>query len=151
MSIEKDLATIATNSERIAAALEKIAENGVATITISGEPAAEPAKMAPKTTEQKPKAAATTKDKPAAPEPKVEPEPEPVVETVVEPEPAADPLEEKPADASEVTVDQVRTALKNYRDIEGSAAMLEVLKKYGTDSLAGLKPDQYAAVLADVK
>ena len=62
-----------------------------------------------------------------------------------------DPLDAKPAGKA-ITEDEVRVALKNYRDIEGSAAMMEILTKHGkAASMAELKEENYAAVLAAVK
>lgn len=48
------------------------------------------------------------------------------------------------------TKDELRRALQAYREIEGTAAMLEILKKFGANSLADLAEDQYDAVFAIV-
>lgn len=115
------LAKFIATQERIASALEKIAANG------GGGFVAAPAE----TTADKPA------DKPA---------------TKAADKPAEKPVE-KPAEpeepASEYTLEQVRAALKEYRAIEGAAAMLEVLKTHGggATELPGLDEKFYAPIM----
>ena len=149
MSMDKALETLVANSGRIADALEALVKLGGASTTVIAAAAEVVAKD-----EAKP-AAKVDKPKPAAKVDKPAPEPTPEPEPVVEPEPTPpaaepDPLD-GPGDEAKYTVDQVRAALKDYRDIEGSAAMMEVLRKHGADSLGALKPEAFAGVMADVK
>lgn len=115
------------NQERIAAALEKIAANGggfVAQMAPAAE--AEPAKPADKA-------------KPAKPADTVKP---------AEPAKQPDPEPEQPAAESAFSLDEVRAALKEYRAIEGSPAMLEVLKTHGgKESLPDIDASCYAAIM----
>lgn len=52
-------------------------------------------------------------------------------------------------EASAFTIDTVRTALREYRTIEGTAAMLEVLKTHGggATELPGLNAKFYPAIM----
>ena len=118
--------------ERIAVALEKIAANGGA---LAAAPAA-----AKTTTPVKPAAKA------ADPEPKAEekkPEPK-AEEKKPEPAPAA------PAATDGPDIEKVRKALQDFRALEGTASMLEVLKEFGAENLAGIKPADYAAIVQRV-
>jgi hypothetical protein len=129
LSIEKDLT-------RIADALEKIAAR-------HGEQSGLVAAAVAQVTKAETKAAAAEAAAQTPTEPKAEVKAEPVVEAVVEPE--------KSAPTVTVTLEEVRTALKEYRAIEGATAMLSVLKKHGeVDELSKLDPSKYAAVLAAV-
>lgn len=158
------------NIERIADALEAIASTLASSATLATAPAERPASSASNTiidqppAEEKPKATtrqrkpAETKPEPQPePQPEPEPEPQPEPETPAEPEAPADPLEDEVdplADdepAKKYTKDDVRSALRAYQGIEGSAAMMEVLRKAGADSLASLSEDKYAEVMAAVK
>jgi predicted lipid-binding transport protein (Tim44 family) len=97
---------------------------------------------------KKPAARRKPADKPA---PAPEPEPE-QVDPPADPEDEVDPLGEDPVDEKTYTEDEVRTALKAYREVEGSAAMMEILRTHGdADSMATLKPAKYAAVMAAIK
>lgn len=85
---------------------------------------------------------------PAAADPKPAPKPAPKQEPAPPPkEPETDPLEE-----GGFTIDQVRAALKEYRAIEGAAAMVEVLKTHGgSDKLTNIDPSNYAAIMEAVE
>ena len=61
---------------------------------------------------------------------------------------AAAALDDKPK--STKTKDDVRKALQAYREIEGTPAMLEVLKKAGAANLNELTEDKYDEVIAAV-
>lgn len=54
------------------------------------------------------------------------------------------------APASKASKDDVRKALQAYREIEGTPAMLEVLKGFGASNLNELKEAQYDEVVAKV-
>lgn len=54
-------------------------------------------------------------------------------------------------DDDEPTIEQVRTALKAYRDVEGKDAAIKILKDHGASSMGDLKSDKYAEVLAAAK
>lgn len=164
MSIEATL-------ERIATALEKIAENGselgtsLTTLLTSptlaiGAPATPASEVVIEATDTKPttrKRATPPADKAPAEKPVEEKKPDepPVEEKAEEVDPlddgqAVDPLaDDEPAKT--YTKEEVRTALKSYQNIEGSAAMMEVLRKHGADSLSNLAEARYAEVMAAVK
>lgn len=114
--------------ERIAVALEKIAANG-------GTLAAQPA------------AAATTKPAAAKAETKTETKAE-----EKKPEPKAEEKKPEPAPAATDSpdIEKVRKALQDFRALEGTASMLEVLKEFGAENLAGIKPADYAAIVQRV-
>lgn len=114
--------------------------------------------------EDKPAAPAEDKPKPAArrqpAKPAPEPEPEPQVEEPAaqeeqpaddlgldDPEDAADPIDEEP----KFTEDDVRKALKNYRDINGADAVMAILKEHGASGMGSLKPEHYASVMKLVR
>lgn len=118
--------TIEQNLERIADALEKIAAQG-------GSVAAQVASAAAEKPAE-PKAEAKQAEKPAE-KPKAEAKP-------------AEKPAEKPK--SSKSIEDVRTALKNYREIEGTPAMLEVLKKHGATNINELAEEHYEAVIAAV-
>ena len=63
-------------------------------------------------------------------------------------EAAADEAEEK---AEEFTEDQVRKALKDYRDINGADAVMAILGKHGAKGMGTLKVEDYAAVMKEVR
>ena len=46
-------------------------------------------------------------------------------------------------DPPQPSLEEVRAALKQLRDRKGSAAVKELLKAYGADSLPNLKPEDY--------
>lgn len=147
--------TIEQNLERIADALEKIAAQGgslattvnnVVTQAADGKAAAEAAaaKKAADEKAAKDKAAKEAAAKKAAEE-KAAADAKAAEEAAAA---AALGGEEKPAPTK--TKDDVRKALQAYREIEGTPAMLEVLKKHGAATLNGLAEDQYDAVVAAV-
>lgn len=143
MSIEKDLSAIAQNTGRIADALEALLSSasglaaGVAAQATVQEP--EPEKQAASTGSRRQAKNHEREDK--APE---EPKPE-------EP-PASDPLDDAPTtDEATFTEEEVRKALKTYRDIEGSAATMAILAKFGADGMGSLKPEHYAGVMKEVR
>ena len=147
--------TIEQNLERIADALEKIAAQGgslatVVNTVVQAEPAkteddgaakAAAAKAAAdkKAADEKAASAKAAADKKAADEKKASEEAA-----------AAAALDEKPKASGGKTKDDVRKALQAYREIEGTPAMLEVLKKHGAANLNELAEDQYDAVVAAV-
>lgn len=148
--------TIEQNLERIADALEKIAAQGGSLATTvnnvvtqaadDGKAAAEAAaaKKAADEKAAKDKAAKEAAAKKAAEE-KAAADAKAAEEAAAA---AALGGEEKPAPTK--TKDDVRKALQAYREIEGTPAMLEVLKKHGAATLNGLAEDQYDAVVAAV-
>jgi len=152
--------TIEQNLERIADALEKIATQGgslatVVNTVVQAEPAkteddgaakAAAAKAAAdkKAADEKAASAKAAADKKAADE-KAAAEKKAAEEAA-----AAAALDEKPKASGGKTKDDVRKALQAYREIEGTPAMLEVLKKHGAANLNELAEDQYDAVVAAV-
>lgn len=154
MSIEKDLTRIADALEQIAkgdaagqiaTALEKL---------LAGAPVAAPAEEAPK---DKPASTGSRRqaknvereDKPEPPAPEPEPEEQPAEDDMG----LDDPEDEQPAEPEEpsFTEDEVRKALKNFRDINGSDAVMKVLKDHGASGMGSLKPEQYASVMKAVR
>lgn len=145
MSIEKDLATLAANTGRIADAIEKLL--GSTALTATGatgsaveQPEPEQVKT-PTSTGSKRQAKNVERE-----EKKPEPEPEPEVE---ERDPLDDDLDQEPE--ATFTPDEVRAALRTYRDVEGDGAMMAVLKSFGATGMASLKESDYAAVMAKVR
>lgn len=110
--------------ERIAVALEKIAAIGG---TLAAQPAATTKPAVAKAEDKKPEPKAEEKK----PEPKVEEK---------KPEPKVDGPD----------IEAVRKALQDFRALEGTASMHEVLKEFGAENLAGIKPADYAAVVKRV-
>lgn len=141
MSIEKNLEALALNTGRIADALEKLLTTTAMTMPIAATtpPAEEP--------EVKKPAAKKAEPKKQAPPPEPEPEPE------VEEEQAVDPLDDDqpPVQEATFTSDEVRAALRTYRDVEGDGAMMAVLKSFGATGMGSLKESDYAAVMAKVR
>lgn len=141
--------TIEQNLERIANALEAIAANGgglsvtnVVTTAAGDDGAAEKAAAAAKAAadkKAKDEAAAKAKAEAAAKE---------KAEKEAAEKAAAEAAVSKPADGP--SIDDVRLALKAYREIEGAAAMLDVLKSFGAENLQALKPEHFADVIAKV-
>lgn len=144
MSIEKDLATLAANTGRIADAIEKLL--GSTALTATGatgsaveQPEPEQVKT-PTSTGSKRQAKNVERE-----EKKPEPEPEPEVEE-------RDPLDDDQGEPEATyTSDEVRAALRTYRDVEGDGAMMAVLKSFGATGMASLKESDYAAVMAKVR
>lgn len=148
--------TIEQNLERIADALEKIAAQGGSISVVhnavgavsetkvdvkADKPADDSAKKAAEA-----KAAADAKkaaDAKAAADAKKAADEKAAADAA-----AAAALDDKPK--STKTKDDVRKALQAYREIEGTPAMLEVLKKHGAANLNELAEDQYDAVVAAV-
>ena len=138
MSIENTL-------ERIAAALEAIVEIGKTQEAVVKATLATTA-GSPKTVKTPPKQVekVVEPETPPAEEPKAD---EKIVHAAVE-ESVVDPLDTPEETAEKTwTSDEVRAGLKAYRDIEGSAAMMEVLKNHGAENMSGLKPERYAEVM----
>lgn len=128
--------------ERIATALETIAKNG-GSLSVSHEQVGEVSATQVEVKADKPaddaaaKKRADAADKKAAAEKKAADD-------------AAAAAKAAEASKSSFTQDDIRNALKAYRDIEGAAAMLEVLKANGADSLAALSPSKYEDVMKAV-
>lgn len=138
MSIEDTLAAILAAQERTATAMEALLAftQGQTALSFPGSTG-----EAPPAEEKKP----TTRKAPAKKE--EEPAPPPAAE---EPDPLddADPLDE----AEETfTEDQVRAALKDYRDINGGDAVMAILEKHGAKGMGSLKKEHYAAVMKEVR
>lgn len=133
---------------RIAVALETLASKEPAASVAVAEivkPTAAQVKAA--------KAAAEQAAKVATPEPELEADP--IVEEVQEEEPVeeVDPLDAPAATTKlkEYTEDDVRVALKNYREVNGSPATMAVLKKAGATGMGDLAVDKYAEVMAVIR
>jgi membrane protein involved in colicin uptake len=146
MSIEENLGRIAT-------ALEKIAAQG----TFSEVAVADVAAVAKAKAEADAAAAAKAKakaDADAAAAAKAKADALTAAKTKAD----ADAKVKAEADAAaaaaasvvKATKDDVRKALQNFREIEGTPAMLEVLKSFGADNLNELKESQYDEVVAKV-
>lgn len=108
------------SQERIASALEAIVANGGGGFVASTTTAA--------------------KDKPAEKTKPAEKHAEKPAEKAPEPEVPSEP---------EITVDVVRSALKEYRMIEGTPAMMEILKIHGggKETLADIAPSCFPAIM----
>lgn len=128
MSIEADLGRIATSLEALVDLL-KTSTSAAAVAAADEKPA------------EKPKA---TTRKPAKPAP----EPEEQAEEQEDDLGLDDEPEEK---AETYTVDDVRKALKNYRDINGGPATMQVLKDHGASGMGDLKPEKFASVMKAVR
>jgi len=164
MSIEKTFERIAEAQERTATAMEAVLKllsadgfqvGGSVQVTGEVTPASEQViDQAPPTEEKAP-----TKPRKPATKPPVEEKPaDPPAEEQKSEEPETDPLADEPEadpladDAPPPTKDELRTALRKYQQIEGTAAMLEVLKTHGrAAALNDVKEADYAAVMAAVK
>lgn len=150
--------TIEQNLERIADALEKIAAQGgslattVTNVVTQAAPADDGKAAADKAAADKAAADKKAADKKAADEKaaKEKADKEAAEKAAAEEAAAAAALggDEKPK--STKTKDDVRKALQAYREIEGTPAMLEILKKHGASTLNDLAEDQYDAVVAAV-
>ena len=136
--------TIEQNLERIADALEKIAAQGgsLATVVNTEDDGAAKAAADKKAADEKAAAAKAAADKKAADE-------KAAADKKAAEAAAAAALEDKPKSSGK-TKDDVRKALQAYREIEGTPAMLEILKKHGAANLNELAEDQYDAVVAAV-
>ena len=137
--------TIEQNLERTADALEKIAAQGGSLATAvnteddgAAKAAAAKAAADKKAADEKAAAAKVAADKKAADE-----------KAAADKKAAAAALEDKPKSSGK-TKDDVRKALQAYREIEGTPAMLEILKKHGAANLNELAEDQYDAVVMAV-
>ena len=64
-----------------------------------------------------------------------------------------DPLADEPAidDAPKATFEDVLKALSDYRDIEGTQAVVDLLAKYDAEHVKKLKPEHFADVIRDTK
>ena len=78
--------------------------------------------------------------------PLINPTIEEIKQELTSAEPEAPAREPEPV----YTMVQVREALAKVRDIRGGDHMREILRKYGADKLAGVNPDQYTALMADL-
>lgn len=150
--------TIEQNLERIANALEKIASQGgslassvVSAVTAPAEDtkaleaaAAAAAEATAKKAAADEKAAKDKAAKEAAAKKAAE------AKAAEEEAAAAAALGSDDKPKSVASKDDVRKALQAYREIEGTPAMLEILKKHGSTTLNDLAEDQYDAVLASV-
>lgn len=153
--------TIEQNLERIANALEKIAAQGgslassvVSVVTAPAEDKADDKAAAEAAAAKKAaadeKAAKDKAAKEAAAAKKAAEEAAAAKKAAEEEAAAAAALGGDDKPKSTATKDDVRKALQAYREIEGTPAMLEILKKHGTSTLNDLAEDQYDAVLAAV-
>ena len=154
--------TIEQNLERIANALEKIAAQGsslasnvVSVVTSPADDKAEAeaaaaAEAAAKKAAADEKAAKDKAAKEAAAAKKAAEEAAAAKKAAEEEAAAAAALGSDDKPKSTATKDDVRKALQAYREIEGTPAMLEILKKHGSTTLNDLAEDQYDAVLASV-
>jgi hypothetical protein len=129
--------TIEENLGRIATALEKIATNGK---TLTPAVAAVVTNVAGKPEDNKLTKAA--EDKAAA---------DADAKATADAKAKADAdAAAAPTSTSKATKDDVRKALQAYREIEGTPAMLEVLKGFGASNLNELKEAQYDEIVAKV-
>lgn len=129
------MATIEQNLERIATALETIAKNG-GSLSVVHNQVGEVSETKVDVKAGEDAAAKAAADKKAAEEAAAKK--------------AADAAAASAATGDGKTIDDVRAALKAYREIEGAAAMLDVLKEFGAENLQALKPEHFAAVIAKV-
>lgn len=140
------MATIEQNLERIATALETIAKNGGSLSVVHqqvGEVSETKVDVKAGDDAAAKKAAADKKAADAAAAKKKADEDAAAKK-------AADEAAAKAATEGGASIDDVRAALKAYREIEGAAAMLDVLKEFGAENLQALKPENFAAVIAKV-
>ncbi|UUV44833.1 hypothetical protein RCRUDOLPH_66 [Rhodobacter phage RcRudolph] len=151
--------TIEQNLERIADALEKIAANGgggfianVVNTTAASEPDTSAADKAAADKAAADKAAADKKaaDAKAAAAKKAAEEKAAADAKAAEEAAAAAALGGDAGDKPKHSKDDVRKALQAYREIEGTPAMLEILKKAGATTLNDLAEDKYDEVVAAV-
>lgn len=139
------MATIEQNLERIATALETIAKNGGSLSVVHqqvGEVSETKVDVKAGDDAAAKKAAADKKAAEAAAKKKADEE--------AAAKKAADEAAAKAATGDGPSIDDVRAALKAYREIEGAAAMLDVLKQFGAENLQALKPEHFADVIAKV-
>ena len=139
--------TIEQNLERIADALEKIAAGGGSLTSVTNVVAAadDGKAAADKAKADKAKADKAAADKAAADKKAAD---EAAAAKEAEEKAAADAL--GGGDKPKHTKDDVRKALQAYREIEGTPAMLEILKKAGATTLNDLAEDKYDEVVAAV-
>jgi len=144
------MATIEQNLERIATALETIAKNGGSLSVVHNQVGeVSETKVDVKAGEDAAaKAAADKKAAEAAAAKKAAADKKAAEEAAAKK--AADAAAASAATGDGKTIDDVRAALKAYREIEGAAAMLDVLKEFGAENLQALKPEHFAAVIAKV-
>lgn len=134
--------TIEQNLERIADALEKIAAGGGSLTSVTNVVAAadDGKAAADKAKADKAKADKAAADKKAADD----------AAAAKAAEEAAAAAALGGGDKPKHTKDDVRKALQAYREIEGTPAMLEILKKAGATTLNDLAEDKYDEVVAAV-
>lgn len=151
MSIEETLGRIATALEKIAANGGTLAPAIAAVVTnVAGKP--EDDKLTKAASDKRIADAKAAEDKAAA---------DAKAKADADAKAAADAKAKADADAataaaaattstSKASKDDVRKALQAYREIEGTPAMLEVLKGFGASNLNELKEAQYDEVVAKV-
>lgn len=151
MSIEENLGRIATALEKIAANGGTLAPAIAAVVTnVAGKP--EDDKLTKAASDKRIADAKAAEDKAAA---------DAKAKADADAKAAADAKAKADADAaaaaaaattspSKASKDDVRKALQAYREIEGTPAMLEVLKGFGASNLNELKEAQYDEVVAKV-
>ena len=152
MSIEQNL-------ERIATALEKIATNG-GSIAVNYAAVGQVSTAEVKVTAMAPDPKIAAKVKADA-DAKVKADADAKVKADADAKAKADADAKAKADADadaalsggtvsvkSATIDDVRKALQSYRQIEGTPAMLEILKSFGAANINEIKPEQYADVVA---
>ena len=149
MSIEETLGRIATALEKIAANGGTLAPAIAAVVTnVAGKP--EDDKLTKAASDKRIADAKAAEDKAAA---------DAKAKADADAKAAADAKVKADADAaaaaattstSKASKDDVRKALQAYREIEGTPAMLEVLKGFGASNLNELKEAQYDEVVAKV-
>jgi uncharacterized protein with WD repeat len=140
MSIEENLGRIAT-------ALEKIAANGgtlapaIAAVVTNVASKPEDDKLTKAASDKRIADAKAAEDKAAA---------DADAKAAADAKADAAATAAAPTSTSKATKDDVRKALQAYREIEGTPAMLEVLKGFGASNLNELKEAQYDEVVAKV-
>ena len=144
MSIEQNL-------ERIATALEKIATNG-GSIAVNYAAVGQVSTAEVKVTAVAPDPKIAAKVKADA-DAKVKADADAKVKADADAKAKADAdadaaLSGGTVSVKSATIDDVRKALQSYRQIEGTPAMLEILKSFGAANINEIKPEQYADVVA---
>jgi len=141
------LPTIEKNLERIADALEALSMFAktayLAPAVAAVQPASAPQEeLLPVTTTRPEPPKAEKPEQPKADKPK-QAEPEKPKQ--------AEPEKPKQAEGPHITKDELRKALQSFREIEGTPAMLDVLKRHGASNINELPIESYASVLKAVQ
>ena len=131
--------TIEKNLERIADALEALSMFAktayLAPAVAAVQPASAPQEeLLPVTTTRPEPPKAEKPEQPKADKPK-----------------QAEPEKPKQAEGPHITKDELRKALQSFREIEGTPAMLDVLKRHGASNINELPIESYASVLKAVQ